>query len=167
MKNAQTALEKAIQNWNYVRSLTYLYIRHMPGSALAKRLPRPALNKIGKHFLEMADVTTAYARGITTGVVDFGHVRWVFPPDQVKSKEKIVAQLRKSDGLLRRAIRAASQKPDRTYKMGEEEMSLLDLVTWLTLHEILHHGQMIAFGYQLKTGFPDAWIQQWALPPDD
>ena len=157
-------LNQLLETWWYVRGLTYQYLDHVSQKHLVKKLPRPALDQIGKHFLEMGDVTMVYAEGLRTGNISFEKVRWEFPRSEVESKKALVAHLKKSDRALRKAFEIGKGNIRMTYELGGEKLSFLEVVTWLTLHEILHHGQLISYGYLLETGFPDEWIQQWALP---
>lgn len=160
-------LESIMEIWKYVRELTYNFLDQIPQEMLAKKLPRPALDQIGKHFLEMGDVTLSYAEGLKTGIINFEKVRWEFPPSEVGSKAALNKHLKKSDRVLQTALKATKKDGKRTYDLGGENLSLYDVMTWLALHEILHHGQLVAYGYFLKTGFPDSWVEQWALPIEE
>jgi len=160
------ALESALGIWNYVRELTYDFLDQVPQEKLAEKLPRPALDQIGKHFLELGDVTIAYAEGLKTGTISFEKVRWEFPLSEVRSKAALIKHLEKSDRVLQSALKIAKENPERTYDLGGESLSLIEVMSWLALHEILHHGQLVAYGYLLRTGFPDSWVEQWALPTE-
>ena len=159
-------LESVLENWWYVRGLTYNFLDEIPEQKLTEKLPRPALNQIGKHFLEMGDVTIAYAEGLETGTLSFEKVRWEFPTSDVASKSVLTAHLKKSDKILKGALKNAKGDVGRRYNLGGDKLSLYDVIMWLAMHEILHHGQLVSYGYLLKTGFPDSWVEQWALPTE-
>lgn len=161
------ALRAAKEIWEYVRELTYNFIEEIPDEKLSQKLPRPALDQIGKHFLEMGDVTFAYAEGLKKGSISFEKVRWEFPSNEVKSKSALKDHLKKSDKALEQSLREVAKHIERTYELDEESLSLYEVLIWLALHEILHHGQLVAYGYFLKTGFPISWIEQWALPDEE
>jgi hypothetical protein len=159
--------ESVLKIWWYARELTYNFLDWLPQKKLIEKLPRPALDEIGKHFLEMGDVTIAYAEGLKTGTIAFEKVRWKFPSSEVGSKTALIKHLKKSDRTLQGALKMARKSPSKTYNLAGERLSLVEVIIWLALHEILHHGQLVSYGYLLKTGFPDSWVDQWALPTEE
>lgn len=160
-------IDTVVSIWAYVRSLTYDLLEVIPSPKLTQKVPRPGLDQIGKHFLEMADVTEAYATGLRTGSVSFESVRWTFPAGDLKSKNVLRESLKRSDRKLRSAVKGARARPTREYDLGGESIGLVEMIMWLALHELLHHGQLVAYGYLLDTGFPATWVEQWALPIED
>lgn len=164
VETTRNAIDVAVSTWTYIRSLTYDFLEKVPESSLRKDLPRPALDQVGKHLLELGDVTMAYAKGLETGEIDFGSIRWEFDESDLSSKKKIREHLEESDQILDSALGQAKDNPSRKYKLGDEDLTLLEIITWLSLHEVLHHGQLVAYGYFLHIEFPATWTEQWALP---
>jgi len=48
--------------------------------------------------------------------------------------------------------------------LGTENPNVLEHLQFLIHHEILHHGQLVAFAYVFSLPIPESMIRTWAFP---
>jgi len=48
--------------------------------------------------------------------------------------------------------------------LGKDNPNILEHLQFLIQHEILHHGQLVAFAYLFSLPIPESIINNWAFP---
>jgi uncharacterized damage-inducible protein DinB len=149
--------------WGATRKLTLDFITSVSLKKLNTPLPRPGLNTIYKHLVEMAQVQRAYTNVLKGKELDFSKVISGENIKPVTNRSKIVDLIKKEDDFLQKNIEEIKNW-DKQIKVFGENYILCSVIEFMIRHETLHHGQFVAFGYLLGIKFPDSWIKQWALP---
>ena len=157
-----------IKAWKETRQLTYDFVNEMPLEILNKKLPRPGLNTLAKHILEMSLVQKAYTRALEGESLDFSEVEGITFGEEdytAGSKNELIKYLEDADNYFCKVVEKVKNWDDKIEMFGEivPKYSVLEI---LIRHETLHHGQFVAFGYLLKVKFPESWIEAWALPTE-
>lgn len=156
---------QAYTSWSEVRSQTLALLGLLEEDMLTIEFPRPVFNTFGKQFQELGVVQNAFTIAIKTGNVDFSDMDVEFDPTLITSKDKIRGFLTKHDESLHEVLRE-EKEPSRLINWGlPRNPTLLEHIYWLSQHETLHHGQLIAYCYLLNLDFPESWATSMALPP--
>lgn len=50
------------------------------------------------------------------------------------------------------------------WRLGKENPNVLEHLQFLIQHEILHHGQLVAFAYLFSLPIPESIVRNWAFP---
>lgn len=157
-------LERILSGWRFYRSHTLDFLAILTEDEICYKLPRPGLDTFGKHFLEMAEVQKAYIKALETGKIDFSVGNYE-QPKIYKKKSRLRAHFKKMDNYMVRVlkgIRDVNRKID--WGLGKENPSVLEHLQFLVQHEILHHGQLVAFAYLFSLPIPESMVNTWAFP---
>jgi len=157
-----------VKVWKETRQLTYDFVNEMPLEILNKGLPRPGLNTLAKHILEMSLVQNAYTKVLEEEPLDFSEVEGITfgKEDYIASgKNELIKFLEDADENFYRVIKRVKNWNERI-EIFEETIPKYSVLELLIRHETIHHGQFVAFGYILNVKFPKSWIDAWALPTD-
>lgn len=146
--------------WIEMRSLTIKGLDQLGPDLLSKKLPRPGLNTILKHFDEMLNVGAVYIRALTEGSVDFSTVPGV---DEFPGGTKW-ADLKQRGKADLAAFKALGTEFRSSVSWEDEDMPASQIFVYLISHETLHQGQISAFLYAVGAEPPEAWRAQWAMP---
>ncbi len=157
-------LKRTISNWRFYRNHTLDFLKILTEEELGKKFPRPGLDTFGKHFLEMAEVQKSYVKALETGKIDFS-VGNYDQPEIYEKKSKLTAHFKKignyMDDVLK-GVKNFERKID--WGLGEDNPNILEHLQFLIQHEILHHGQLIAFAYLFSLPIPESIVNTWAFP---
>lgn len=155
---------RVLSSWRFYRSHTLDFLEILTEEEICFKLPRPGLDTFGKHFLEMAEVQKSYTKALETGKIDFSVGNY----DQheiYEKKSKLRAHFLKMDEqmvtVLKR-IKVIDRRID--WGLGEDNPDILEHLQFIIQHEILHHGQLVAFAYLLSLPIPESIINTWAFP---
>lgn len=154
--------------WKETRRLTTDLLNSISDDQLHKKLPRPGLNTLAAHFMELGDVEAAYAESMATGHLDFSRVRNAEEGTSEKSlrKEDILNYLQKQDRKLSGVLKNWGRVPSKI-AFGTTTTDKIEVFNTLRIHETFHQGQFAAFCYLRRIAIPDSWISAWALPKLD
>jgi len=157
-------LQRVSSSWRFYRSHTLDFLEMLTEEKICYKLPRPGLDTFGKHFLEMAEVQKSYTKALETGKIDFS-VGNHEQPKIYKRKSKLRAHFEKMDHYMVRTlerIRDVSREID--WGLGKDNPNVLEHLHFLIQHEILHHGQLVAFAYLFSLPVPESIVNTWAFP---
>ncbi|AXF56432.1 DinB family protein [Salicibibacter kimchii] len=124
---------------------------------LAKEIPKnkwdiKLIEEVGslrKLFIHIIRVRNIYRDGLRTGIVEF-------PGDLPISDENLIEQLDRSMNDLAFAF---TQTSNQRIKMGEESLSVVELLNTAVQHEGIHQGQYFVALNQANIKVPKQWIQ--------
>jgi uncharacterized damage-inducible protein DinB len=155
-----------LYDWKATRQRTLDWIDSLPLEQLNQRLPRPGLNSFTNHIYEMGEAQKVYTsalKGVEPDLTRIIHLTFDSSQVVAKTKEELINFLNDCDREFYGAIDEIYDWWEEVYIFGENrpKYSVIEL---MIRHEILHHGQFIAFGYMLGISFPKSWIDAWALP---
>lgn len=157
-------LGRILSRWRFYRSHTLDFLEMLTEEELCYKLPRPGLDTFGKHFLEMAEVQKAYIKALETGKIDFS-VGNYDQPEIYKKKSKLKAHLKKMDDYMVRTLKGIKDvNKEIDWGLGKENPNVLEHLQFLIQHEILHHGQLVAFAYLFSLPIPESIVNTWAFP---
>jgi hypothetical protein len=162
----QTSVSTLTSAWEEAASLTRDFVAPLSVQILNIRLPRPGLNTIAKHIWEMCAVRSSYAQGLRGQKVSFESAVPITIGQQdyeASSTEQLLVLLQSAEEDVCDAVRGVSDWYQLVDLMGTP-ISKEAMLEALVRHETLHQGQLIAYGYLLKTAFPQSWIDAWFLP---
>jgi len=157
-------LQRILGSWRFYRSHTLDFLDILTEEEIWYKFPRPGLDTFGKHFLEMAEVQKSYIKAIETGKIDFS-VGNYDQPAIYKNKSKLEAHFKNMDdymGMVLRNIKDVKRKID--WGLEKENPNILEHLQFLIQHEILHHGQLVAFAYLFNIPIPESMVKAWAFP---
>ncbi len=157
-------LRRVLSSWRFYRSHTLDFLEILTEEEIRRKLPRPGLDTFGKHFLEMAEVQKSYVRALETGKIDFS-VGNYDQPEIYDTKSKLRAHFKKMDDYMVKVLENV-EDVDREidWELGKENPNILEHLQFLIQHEILHHGQLIAFAYVCDFPIPKSMVKTWAFP---
>ena len=128
------------------------------------KLPRPGLDTFGKHFLEMAEVQKSYTKALETGKIDFSVGNYA-QPEIYEKKSKLRVHFKKTNDYMVRALKNIDDvNREIDWELGKENPNILEHLQFLIQHEILHHGQLVAFAYLFSLPIPESMVNAWAFP---
>ncbi|MBB6450995.1 putative damage-inducible protein DinB [Geomicrobium halophilum] len=130
-------------------------------NTLAKEIPEnkwdiqliEELGSLRKLFIHIIRVRNIYRDGLSTGIVEF-------PGDLPSSNGNVIEQLDRSMNELAFAF---TQANNQRIKMGEEYLSIVELLNTAVQHEGIHQGQYFVALKQAKIKLPKRWIQDWGM----
>jgi len=158
-------LESLLEMWKLNRSFTQDILKEVSPELLKKDLPRPGLNTILKHIEEMLSVEECYVQAMSTGVMDWSNFPDTFSFLGTSDPSELLRKMdAAADRLTSIVLKGEYQK---FVKWEDESMSIEIHMTNLITHEILHHGQFIAFMYVAGIPIPESLAANWALTPQD
>ncbi len=166
MSSQDRIVEMLITAWRESRQLTLDFLREVPLEALNHKLPRPGLDTLAKHLLEMALVQQAYTEVLKGNELDFSAVAGITFGQQdyvLEDKTEIEKILQEADTALFETMQKITEWEAQVEIFGER-MTRSSVLELMIRHETLHHGQIIAFSYLLGITFPKSWVEVWALP---
>jgi hypothetical protein len=149
-----------LKEWEFIRGCSRSFVTQMSDADLDRKLPRPGLDTLRKHFEEMIDVQNAYTAAIGTGVMKFSGV----PNSEYGGDlptEELLERMASADRRLAAALETVT--PDDQVEWFGEKLDLLGHLATLISHEAMHVGQAIAFCYALDMPIPEAVEKNWAL----
>ncbi len=160
----QENLQRILSNWKFCRSHTLDFLEILTEEEICYKLPRPGLDTFGKHFLEMAEVQKAYIKALETGKIDFS-VGNYDQPEIYKKKLKLRAHFKKMDDYMVNVLKGIKDvNREIDWGLGKENPNVLEHLQFLIQHEILHHGQLVAFAYLFSLPIPESIVTTWAFP---
>ncbi|WP_227003952.1 DinB family protein [Salicibibacter halophilus] len=109
-----------------------------------------SLRKLFNHTIRVRDI---YRDGIRTGIVEFSG-------DLPSSNGNLIEQLERSMNELAFAF---AQATNQRIKMGEEYLSIVELLNTAVQHEGIHQGQYFVALKQAKIKLPKQWILDWGM----
>lgn len=157
-------LRRILSSWRVYRSHTLDFLEILTDEEICYKFPRPGLDTFGKHFLEMAEVQNSYIRALETGKIDFSVGNYE-QPEIYKKKSNLAAHFEKMDDFMvevLRSIKDVNRKID--WGLEKENPNILEHLQFLIQHEILHHGQLVAFAYLFNLPIPESMVETWAFP---
>jgi len=119
--------------------------------------PGPNLGPLWQQFRHLGRIEDNYVAAIETGRIAFG------PPRRRSAGTTATAlaeYLRDVDADLRAAVAGAG--PGTTIDWGGHTADLVEHVARLVSHELLHHGELVAYVRLLGRPFPSGW-RIWGL----
>lgn len=160
-------LAQAFTSWSETRGLSFALLDSLSDEQLPIEFPRPVFNSLGKQFQEMGVIQGAYTKAIERRSVDYSEMDVDFDSHLVTSRTRIRQFLKDKDDALRKMLTGESD-PSRIIDWElPRNPSLLEHLYWLSAHEALHHGQLIAYCYLLNIELPEVWSTSLGLPPRD
>lgn len=138
----------------------FIYAANMT-NALAKEIPeskwdKQLISEVGslrKLFTHIVRVRDTYKEGIRSGNISF--------PGTLPSNEKgLIEHLERSVNELAHEFKYPKNE---AVKMGEEHLSLMELLNTLVQHEGIHQGQYFVALKQAGLKLPNQWIQEWDM----
>ncbi|WP_235793262.1 DinB family protein [Virgibacillus salidurans] len=111
------------------------------------------LGSLRKLFIHIIRVRDIYRDGLRTGIIEF-------PGNLPSSDDNLIEQLDRSMNELAFAFTQAS---NQRIKMGEEYLSVVELLNTAVQHEGIHQGQYFVALKQAKIKLPKQWIQDWDM----
>lgn len=160
----QESLGRVLSSWRFYRSHTLDFLEILTEEEICYKLPRPGLDTFGKHFLEMAEVQKSYTKALETGKIDFSVGNYE-QPKIYKKKSKLRAHFEKMDDYMVRTLeRIKNGSREIDWGLGKDNPNVLEHLQFLIQHEILHHGQLVAFAYLFNLPIPESIVNTWAFP---
>ena len=157
-------LKRVLSSWRFYRNHTLDFLEILTEEEICHKLPRPGLNTFGKHFLEMAEVQKAYTKALETGKIDFSVGNYEQPKIYMK-KSKLRAHFKKMDDYMVSILeRIKDVNREIEWGLGKDNPNVLEHLQFLMQHEILHHGQLVAFAYLFSLPIPESIVNTWAFP---
>ncbi|TPE66868.1 DinB family protein [Halalkalibacterium halodurans] len=130
-------------------------------NALAKEIPEskweiqlvPELGTLRKLFIHIVRVRDVYRDGLKTGSIKF--------PGQLASDElRLLDELERS---MEELVFAFKQTTFDSIKMGENYLSIMELLGTVIQHEGIHQGQYYVALKQSGMNLPKQWVQDWHM----
>lgn len=157
-------LQRTLNNWKFHRNHTLDFLEILTEEEICCKLPRPGLDTFGKHFLEMAEVQKAYIKALETGKIDFSLGNYD-QPEIYKKKLKLRAHFKKMDDYMVNVLKGITDvNREIDWGLGKNNPNVLEHLQFLIQHEILHHGQLVAFAYLFSLPIPESIVTTWAFP---
>jgi len=157
-------LRRILSSWRVYRSHTLDFLEILTDEEICYKFPRPGLDTFGKHFLEMAEVQRSYIRALETGKIDFS-VGNYDQPDIYKKKAELRAHFKRMDDYMVKVLKSIKDvNKEIDWGLGKENPNILEHLQFLIHHEILHHGQLVAFAYVFSLPIPESMVKTWAFP---
>jgi len=157
-------LQKILRRWRFYRSHTLDFLDILTEEEICYKFPRPGLDTFGKHFLEMAEVQKSYIKALETGKVDFS-VGNYNQPEIYKKKAMFREHFKKMDKYMIEALKGIKDINRRIdWGLGKDDPNIVEHLQFLIQHEILHHGQLVAFAYLFNLPIPESMVKAWAFP---
>jgi hypothetical protein len=119
----------------------------------------------GKHFRHILDIGVCYVESIINKSLTF--FRLYIDPTLESDKERLIQELDAEDGRLEKILASiGGQKATEKYIDCSKVMKYLcdahpqaspvQVLSWLTEHEILHEGELALYVRAVKMKFPDS-----------
>jgi len=157
-------LQRILSEWRFYRSHTLDFLEILTEKEICYKLPRPGLDTFGKHFLEMAEVQKSYVKALEIGKIDFSVGNYNQPKIYMK-KAKLREQFKEMDKCMIGVLKEIKDVNRRIeWGLGKDNPNILEHLQFLIQHEILHHGQLVAFAYLFSLPIPERIINNWAFP---
>ncbi|WP_416148721.1 DinB family protein [Salipaludibacillus sp. HK11] len=130
-------------------------------NALALEIPKncwdtvliPELGTLRKLFIHIVRLRDVYRDGLITGEVEF--------PGLLPSKDnRLVDELERSMNELASAF---TQSKFNQIKMGNQYLTIIELLNTAVQHEGIHQGQYYVALKQAGIDLPKQWIQDWNM----
>jgi len=171
MKKEQITIKQVIntllRNWKETRQLTLDWIKKLTLAQLNQKLPRPGLNSFAKHIYEMGEIQKICIAALKEENLDLTAAnKLTFESCKLvaKTKGELTDFLNRCDKEFYKTLKNIDDW-DKVVSIFGEKRSRYGIIELMIIHETLHHGQFIAFGYMESIEFPKSWIDAWALPP--
>jgi DinB superfamily len=119
--------------------------------------PGPGLGPLWRQFRHLGRIEDNYTLAIGSGQIAFGPPRRRSSGTSAEALQSYVHDL---DRDLEAAV--AGAPPGLRVDWGSEVVDLAEHVGRLVNHEVLHHGELIAYVRMLGRPFPAAW-RIWGL----
>ncbi|MEN1969060.1 DinB family protein [Lentibacillus sp. N15] len=136
----------------YAANMTNALAREIPENKWDDRLVEE-LGSLRKLFIHIIRVRNVYRDGIWTGMVEF-------PGDLLPVGISLIEQLVRSMNELAFAF---SQASNQCIKVGEEYLSIEELLNTAVQHEGIHQGQYFVALKKAKIRLPEQWIRDWDM----
>jgi len=163
----QKNLQRILNMWRSYRRRTLDFLRILTEEEVRLQLPRPGLDTFGRHFLEMAEVQKSYIKALKTGQIDFS-VGNYDQPEICKEKSKLITHVKKMDRYMAKVLRGIKDFERKIdWGLEEDNPNVLEHLQFLMHHEILHHGQLVAFAYLSSLPIPESMVNSWVLLLDE
>jgi uncharacterized damage-inducible protein DinB len=146
-----------MSQWRFARGLTIDLLHSIPNDQL-ENSPGGNLGPWWKQFRHVGRVQENYLNAMITGIMEFGFEAATYQLGP--SKPQLEMYLQCLDSRLNALIQEGRHcKPVNWF--GESKPMACHLLC-LADHEILHHGQWIAYRRLLGGAFPESW-SAWGL----
>ena len=133
--------------------------------------PISSAGTFGKQFRHILDIERCYVESIINGSLTF--FRPYIDHTLESDKERLIQELDVEDGRLEKILESiGGQKATEKYidcskvvkYLGDAhpQASPVQVLSWLTEHEILHDGELALYVRAVKIKFPDSWMV-WGL----
>ena len=165
-----TEVKNLLENYKIHRKLTRDLLIFISQEQLSVK-PFHASGTFGKQFRHLIDIESCYVESLTTGSLTF------FRPNVDHSiendKKRLIHNMDRVDRELSQIICSIENaKADNKYidcrqvmkYLGDGNMfaSPIQILSWITEHEIFHEGELALYVRNEKLKFPDSWII-WGL----
>ena len=165
-----TEIENLLENYKIHRKLTRDLLVFISEEQLPVK-PFHASGTFGKQFRHLIDIERSYVESLTTGSLSF------FRPNVDHSiendKERLIHEMDTVDRVLIQIIGSIGiAKAGEKYidcrqavkYLGDKNMlaSPIQILKWMTEHEIFHEGELALYVRNEKLRFPDNWMI-WGL----
>jgi len=158
--------EVLINEWKKTRFLTEDMVRTLSLEELNDELPRPGLNTLAKHIVELCLVQDAFVAVLRGSELDFSEVQGItFGTVEftAESCQQLLDMLKASESRLNETVQSIDSW-DAEVTMFGDAVPKYAVLEFLIRHETLHHGQFIAFLYSKSIRLPESMVAAWALP---
>ncbi|UCZ55095.1 DinB family protein [Bacillus shivajii] len=130
-------------------------------NALAKEIPESywdlqlvsELGTLRKLFRHMVRVRDVYRDGLKTGII-------YFPGKMPAEENTLIYELERS---MEELIVEFKQTKIESIKMGEESLTIIELLGTVIQHEGIHQGQYYVALKQSRLELPKQWIRDWHM----
>ena len=170
MDTTNTDMKNLLENYKVHRKLTRDLLLSIGQEQLSAK-PFHASGSFGKQFRHLIDIERSYVESLTTGSLSF------FRPNVDHSieidKNRLIIEMDTLDRELIQIIcNLGNAKTDDKYidcrqavkYLGEGNMfaSPIQILKWITEHEIFHEGELALYVRNEKLKFPGSWMI-WGL----
>ncbi len=148
-------LNSKMDSWKLFRNLTYDLLNSLPEKMLEKTVGKN-MGSIGKQFRHLGDVQLCYNEAIKTLKIDFSKYRRDYSIENSKIKLKQFLE-----EVNKEMYELIEKNNNIEIDWGFTKVSLIDQLSFLIQHEILHHGELIVYMRSLELRFPKTWEDMW------
>ena len=150
-------LKEKLNDWQMMRKLTLDLLESLPEDKLKLSIGKN-MGTLGKQFRHIGDVQHCYNEAIKTGKIDFTKYKRDYSIES--SKQKLKQFLNDMDKEMLDLI---EKNKDKLIDWEFAKIPLIQHITYLIQHEILHQGELIVYIRTLGFEFPESWKETWGL----
>ncbi len=168
MRNAD--VKALLGTFKHHRILTRDLLCSLNSEQLSNK-PISSAGTFGKQFRHILDIERCYVESIVNGSLNF--LRPYIDHTLESDKERLVHVMDTEDAKLEKSLENIEErkitekyidcsKASKYLGDGFEYASPVQMLSWLTEHEILHDGELALYVRAVKIKFPNSWMV-WGL----